>query len=207
MLKAFQKLRPIDWMVVALGLGFVAALQFSPVSDVPTPNRDVTPNQTPENIQLLRFSGPVPVPGTESAKAYANFLAATKYIGAFALNESGAFGWASGYNSLDMAKEVAQFRCAKHGVKGCQIIAVLLPQKPVDRDGIVFSRSTQRGYDEHMAQPGFRAFAASESGTWGSAWGYQNPIEARARAMSNCQTYLQRQIDNGFPVRPCRFVK
>lgn len=202
MIDALKQLRMFDWMVVAAGLGFVAALQFNdrPVDlvDHPAPvARDIG--------RVEQIGGPHPTSGTEAAEAFSEFQNLDTYIGAFAASESGAHGYAIGYNSREMAEEVAVFRCAKFG-EGCRVIAVLLPNDPVERGGIILSQSTQRGYAEHLAHPGFHAFASSESGAWGSAWAYRTPFGARARAMANCRLYLQRQIDKGLPTRPCRFI-
>ncbi|WP_458878215.1 hypothetical protein [Arenibacterium sp. CAU 1754] len=202
MIDALKQLRMFDWMVVAAGLGFVTALQ---VNGPPVHRLDQPAPVARDMARVVQIGGPHPSSGTKAAEAYSEFKNLDTHIGAFAASESGAYGYSTGYNSREMAEEVALFRCAKLG-EVCRVIAVVLPNDPVERGGMILSQSAQQGYAEHLTYPGFHAFASSESGAWGSAWAFSTPFGARARAMANCRVYLQRQIDKGLPTRPCRFI-
>lgn len=83
-------------------------------------------------------------------------------FGAFALAKAGGWGYASGTNSLEAAREIAMLQCQSQNI-ACVIVAELLPksQAPPPNGMITLSEQLARYSDGAASSAGFKALAVS----------------------------------------------
>ncbi|MCF6445956.1 DUF4189 domain-containing protein [Nereida sp. MMG025] len=129
------------------------------------------------------------------------------FFGAMAVDPQGAWGWTTGYNSLEAARKDALDLCNTGVLSGqdCEIVAELIPQNgQVMEGGKTLSAEAAAELVKHQEKRGASAFAITADGTYGHGWGYDTIADAEARAMRECST---RNTDRGdLTTYPCEVI-
>jgi len=170
----------------------------------------VTLPMQPEQIRPVQFTDPVqevviypPVgvpnqlsglvlPENVAAAFEENFLGTAEYFGAFAVSKDFAYGYATGINSLEAARDIAMQECLNHA-DGCLIYAEIVPQGyvPLEPGQATMSAEAAQYYSNPDPSWGnFRAMAISEDGAYSIVWDYGSPREAADAALAECRQYL-----------------
>ncbi len=127
-----------------------------------------------------------------TAEAYQeDFLSGTVYFGAFAITKDFGYGYVTGANSLEAAREIATEECLKQGPR-CLIYAEITPNGYVPlAPGQVSMSAEAAGYytNPDPSWGSFRAMAISEDGAYSVVWNYGPPREAADAALSDCDGY------------------
>ena len=144
----------------------------------------------------------------ETLTAYeTDFLADTVFFGAFAITKDFGYGYVTGANSLEAAREIAIEECLKQG----PIVLVesdILTQgyAPLAAGQISFAPEAAGYFDNPDPTWGsFRAMAVSEDGAYSVVWGYGSPSEASAAALSDCGEFVIDDLPN-LREMPCILV-
>jgi hypothetical protein len=144
----------------------------------------------------------------ETLTAYEiDFLADTVFFGAFAITKDFGYGYVTGANSLEAAREIAIEECLKQGPI-CLIYAEILPQgyAPLEAGQISLAPEAAGYFDNPDPTWGsFRAMAVSEDGAYSVVWGYGSPSEASAAALSDCGEFVIDDLPN-LREMPCFLV-
>lgn len=144
----------------------------------------------PPEAVVERMTGlPLP-PSTQ--QAFEDEFATGVFFGAFAVTKDGGYGYATGSNSIEAARDIAMQECLKQGA-ACLIYAELLPLGYVPLTGGQASLSPEAA--EFYTQPdpnwgNFRAMAVSEDGAYSVVWNHATPEAARAAALADCAQNL-----------------
>jgi hypothetical protein len=146
---------------------------------------------------LERLSG-LPLPeGT--LDAFENeFTVDHIYFGAFAITKDFGYGYVTGANSIEAAREVAIEECLKQG-PSCHIYAEIYPQgfEPLQEGQVSLAPEAGNYYQNPLPDWGsFRAMAISEDGAYSIVWNYGSPAEAAAAALSDCAGYSISDLPN-----------
>jgi hypothetical protein len=144
----------------------------------------------------------------ETLTAYeTDFLADTVFFGAFAITKDFGYGYVTGANSLEAAREIAIEECLKQGPI-CLVYAEILPQgyAPLEAGQISLAPEAAGYFDNPDPTWGsFRAMAVSEDGAYSVVWGYGSPSEASAAALSDCGEFVIDDLPN-LREMPCILV-
>jgi hypothetical protein len=144
----------------------------------------------------------------ETLTAYEiDFLADTVFFGAFAITKDFGYGYVTGANSLEAAREIAIEECLKQGPI-CLVYAEILPQgyAPLEAGQISLAPEAAGYFDNPDPTWGsFRAMAVSEDGAYSVVWGYGSQSEASAAALSDCGEFVIDDLPN-LREMPCFLV-
>jgi hypothetical protein len=126
------------------------------------------------------------------------FLVEDTFFGAFAITKDFGYGYVTGSNSIEAAREVAIQECLKQG-QVCMIYAELLPigYVPLAQGQVSLAPEAANRY--HNPDPSwgnYRAMAISEDGAYSVVWNYGSPREASEAAMSDCTGYRVNDLPN-----------
>lgn len=127
-----------------------------------------------------------------------DFLTENVFLGAFAITKDFGYGYVTGANSIEAAREIAIEECLKHGPI-CMIYAEILPQGYALLETGQVSLAPEAGKYFNNPDPSwgnFRAMAISEDGAYSVVWGYGSPREASDVALSNCAEYVITHLPN-----------
>ena len=156
--------------------------------------------------QVTVLSGLALPEGT--AEAYqSDFLDGSVYFGAFAITKDFGYGYVTGANSLQAARDIATQECLKQGPR-CLIYAEITPNGyvPLSSGQVTMSAEAADFYSNPDPSWGsFRAMAISEDGAYSIVWNYGSPREAADAALADCSGYT---IDDlpGLRPMPCILV-
>jgi hypothetical protein len=130
-----------------------------------------------------------------------NFATGT-YFGAFTLSKDGGWGYYTGINSRQAARDLALGECLAAGLD-CAIYAELLPADYVDpgEGAITLAYEAASHYADRSTDRPFHAMAVSEDGAYSKVWDSPSQAEADAQALSECSTY--RAKDSAARDMPC----
>lgn len=228
MFKAFLHLKAADWAVVLTGFAVVVALEFLPEAATAP-----APDPLPESVQkdqpaIVNPPAPAPIkmlPGLSDTPRYSadtllrvdqvpNGPSVTRtdfdrfsqagYFGAFAMNDDGAFGWATRYSTLGVARRAAMAICATHG-PNCRIIAELAPaemQGPPPANSLSFQQA--QTYLSYFSKRHPAAMYIALDGAFGAETG-RTVQEAQSKARRLCEENIRR--DNGLKDTKCVLLK
>ncbi len=144
-----------------------------------------------------RLSGLTLPPDTQEAFEQ-NFLSESVFFGAFAITKDFGYGYVTGANSIEAAREIATEECLKQGPI-CLIYAEILPQgyMPLEPGQISLAPEAAEFYNNPDPSWGnFRAMAISEDGAYSFVWNYGSPREAAEAALSDCAEYVITDLPN-----------
>ncbi|WP_135500941.1 hypothetical protein [Roseovarius aestuariivivens] len=153
---------------------------------------------------IIEETGPPPE-GGEAADVYLQLLKESAYAAAFALSDTGAFGWADNHADIDLAEALALRRCTEHA-SDCRIVLRITPETPVQVDGFSLSYTTARALGEYTYKPVPKAVALSNRGDWGMAWGQMSKGAAEKVALANCEKHLPKKDPAGWPDGVCKNI-
>ncbi|HCP81505.1 MAG TPA: hypothetical protein DIT67_07875 [Octadecabacter sp.] len=151
----------------------------------------------PPEAVLNQISG-VPLPDGTMQVFENGFLAEDLYFGAFAITKDFGYGYVTGSNSIEAARDVALQECLKHAPV-CMIYAELLPigYAPLLQGQVSLSPEVAHHYNNPDPSWGnYRAIAVSEDGAYSAVWNYGSPREASEVAMSDCEGYRIDEFPN-----------
>lgn len=136
-----------------------------------------------------------------------NFMNDTNFFGAFAITKDFSYGYVTGTNSLEAARDIALAECQKQDPR-CLIYAEIVPQGYVPlEDGQVSLAPEAAGYFNNPEPDwgNYRAMAVSENGAYSVVWNYETPRAASETAMADC---TQHMIDDlpGLRPMPCMLI-
>lgn len=136
-----------------------------------------------------------------------DFLDGNVYFGAFAITKDFGYGYVTGANSIEAAREIAIQECLKQGPT-CLIFAEILPDgyEPLEPGQVTLAPEAANYFNNPEPTWGnFRAMAVSEDGAYSVVWNYPSPSEATAAALSDCSGYV---IDDLPELRdmPCMLI-
>lgn len=150
---------------------------------------------------------PMELPGGTSEAFEGDFQNGQVYFGAFAITKDFGYGYVTGANSLQAARDVAMQECLKQGPV-CVIYAEIMPQGYVPLQPGQVSLAPEPAGHYRNPDPSwgnFRAMAISEDGAYSVVWNYGSPAEAAAAAMSDCTGYIVNDLPNLRPM-PCVLI-
>lgn len=118
------------------------------------------------------------------------FIMGEVYYGAFAISKDGAYGYVTGSNSIEAAREVAFAECEKYA-DACLIYAEIYPvgYSEIGRGEVTMSSEASEIYANPGDRPRFRAMAISEDGAYSLVWGHATQQAADNAAMTDCDSY------------------
>jgi len=146
---------------------------------------------------LDRKSGLELPEGTREAFEF-DFADGTMYFGAFAITKDFGYGYVTGSNSIEAAREIAMEECLKQGPV-CLIYAEILPQgyQPLNPGEVSLAAEAGAYYTNPDPSWGsFRAMAVSEDGAYSVVWNHGTPREATAAALADCEQYTINDLPN-----------
>ena len=131
--------------------------------------------------------------------AYDQEFSTAPYFGAFAVSKDGGWGYSTGTNSLEAARDIALNECLAVN-SSCTIHTEIIPQGYVDigPGDVTLSPETAGHYNDSSTNIQFYAMAISADGAYSKVWGYPTQAEADAQALSDCETYRV----NDLPIAP-----
>ncbi|MCF2871839.1 DUF4189 domain-containing protein [Octadecabacter sp. G9-8] len=159
----------------------------------------------PEGV-LNQLSG-LTLPERPFQEFQENFVAGQPYFGAFAITKDFGYGYVTGANSLEAAREIALEECLKQGPR-CLIYAEILPQGYVPLEDGQISLAPEAGNYYNNPDPtwgNYRAMAISEDGAYSVVWNYGSPREASDAALSDCADYVITDLPELRPM-PCMLI-
>lgn len=121
-----------------------------------------------------------------------SFLDENVFFGAFAITKDFGYGYVTGANSIEAARDIAMQECLKQGPI-CLIYAEILPQgyTPLERGQVSLAPEAADYFNNPDPSWGnFRAMAISEDGAYSIVWNYGSPREATEAALSDCSEYV-----------------
>lgn len=136
-----------------------------------------------------------------------DFQDGTVFFGAFAITKDFGYGYVTGANSIEAAREIALEECLKQGPR-CLIYAEILPQGyvPLPPGQVSLAPEAANYYNNPDPTWGnFRAMAVSEDGAYSLVWNYGSPREANAAALADCNEYVINDLPN-LREMPCILV-
>lgn len=126
------------------------------------------------------------------------FLDGNVFFGAFAVTKEFGYGYVTGVNSIEAARDIAMEECLKHG-DTCLIYAEILPQGYVPlQPGQVGLSPEAAGYytNPDPSWGSFRAMAVSEDGAYSLVWNYETQQLANEAALADCSQYVITDLPN-----------
>ena len=151
----------------------------------------------PETGVLQQVSGLVLPEGARSAFED-EFIQGQIYFAAFAITKDFGYGYVTGANSIQAAREIAIEECLKQG-PACHIYAEIYPvgYEPLSDGQVSLAPEAGNHFNNPAAEWGrFRAMAISEDGAYSIVWNYESPSEAAAAALSDCNGYSISDLPN-----------
>lgn len=148
----------------------------------------------PEGVLVPQSALPL---SPEAQTAFeAEFQADMAYFGAFAIGKDGAYGYVSGANSLDAARDIAFAQCEQYA-DACLLYAEIHPVGYRGRvtGEVTMSNEATQYYQDPGSRPQFRAMAISEDGAYSFVWGHGSQQVANQTAMTDCQSYRITDLD------------
>ena len=136
-----------------------------------------------------------------------DFQDGNAYFGAFAITKDFGYGYVTGANSIEAAREIAMEECLKQGPV-CLMYAEILPEgyQPLAPGQVSLNAEAADYYRNPDPSWGsFRAMAVSEDGAYSIVWNYGSPREASAAAMSDCTSYTIEDLP-GLRDMPCVLI-
>jgi hypothetical protein len=208
------------------GLAVVVALEFLPQTETapapvlaPDPLPVIVQQDPPADAVVKMLPGLPDTPlysaktllrvdrvpkGPSAARTAFDRFSQAGYFGAFAMNDDGAFGWATRYSTSVVARRAALAICASHG-PNCRIIAEL---SPVDSQGVPTANSLSyqqaQAYLSYAAKKPPAAMYIALDGAFGVETG-KTAREAQSKARTICEQNIRR--DNGLKDTQCVLLK
>jgi len=136
-----------------------------------------------------------------------DFLNGTVYFGAFAITKDFGFGYVTGANSLEGARDIALQECLKQGPR-CLIYAEIVPvgYEPLAPGQVTMTAEAMEYYTNPDPSWGnFRAMAISEDGAYSLVWNYGSPREAADAALADCSNHVINDLP-GLRDMPCVLI-
>ncbi|MBU2992616.1 DUF4189 domain-containing protein [Octadecabacter sp. 1_MG-2023] len=127
-----------------------------------------------------------------------DFLEGHVYFGAFAITKEFGYGYVTGANSIEAARDIAIEECLKQGA-GCLIFAELYPEGyvPLEDGQVSLAPEAAAYFNNPGADWGtYRAMAVSEDGAYAIVWDYETPAAAAAAALADCEEYVITNLPN-----------
>ena len=160
----------------------------------------------PQTGVLNLLSG-LELPGDTLTAFDNDFVNGAVYFGAFAITKDFSFGYVTGSNSLQGARDIALEECQKHGDR-CLIYAEILPEGYVPLQDGQISMSAEAGELYRNPDPSWghhRAMAVGEDGAYSMVWNYGSPAEAGEAALADCAGFVITDLPN-LREMPCILV-
>lgn len=157
----------------------------------------------PPNGVVNQLSG-LPLPEDVQAAYDAEFLSGSTYFGAFAVAKDFSYGYATGINSPQAAREIALAECQQFADR-CLVYAEIVPEGflPLGPGEVTMSAEAAGYYlNPNPAWGDFRAMAISEDGAYSVTWNYGTRDQAAAAALADCTSYLTTDLP-GVRAMPC----
>lgn len=155
---------------------------------------------------INRLSG-LQLPGDTLTAFETEFQDGEIYYGAFAITKEFGYGYVTGANSIEAAREIAVEDCLKQGPV-CLVYAELLPvgYVPIEAGQVTMAPEASNHYNNpDPSWSNFRAMAISEDGAYSVVWNYGSPREASDAALSDCVGYTITDLP-GLRAMPCMLV-
>lgn len=147
------------------------------------------------------------LPGDTLSAFETEFQDGAVYYGAFAITKDFGYGYVTGANSIEAAREIAIQECLKQG-PACLIYAELLPvgYAPLQAGQVTMApEATGHFTNPDPSWGNFRAMAISEDGAYSVVWNYGSPREASDAALADCSGYIITDLP-GLRDMPCILV-
>jgi hypothetical protein len=160
----------------------------------------------PDGAVLNQLSGLALPDGTREAFED-DFATGEPFFGAFAITKDFGYGYVTGANSLEAAREIAIAECMNQGPR-CLVYAELLPDgyEPLESGQVSLAPEAAQYYtDPDPSWGNYRAMAISEDGAYSVVWNYGSPAEAAAAALSDCTEYVIIDLV-GLRLMPCILI-
>lgn len=139
---------------------------------------------------LKQISG-LPLPDSVQETYETEFLDGFAYFGAFAISKEFGYGYVSGSNTIEAAREIALQECYSQADR-CMIYAEIYPvgDAPLEEGQVSLAPLPAGRFNNPSADWGqSRAMAISEDGAYAVAWNYPTQSAANAAALSDCEGY------------------
>jgi hypothetical protein len=126
----------------------------------------------------------------EGMQAFQRQFSPATYFGAFAVSKDGGWGYYTGVNSRQAARDLALAEC-RAASQDCAIYAELLPANYVDPgpDAITMAPEVTRVYRDESTDLGFFAMAISADGAYSKMWDAETQEAADRLALEDCENY------------------
>lgn len=123
-----------------------------------------------------------------------DFSVDLQFFGAFAITKDSGYGYVTGVNSMEAARDIALEECLKQGDR-CLIYAGIRPigYEPLTPGQVSMAHEVAEYYNNPDPSWGnFRAMAISEDGAHSVVWNYGSPAEA----LSDCNEFVINNLPN-----------
>jgi hypothetical protein len=139
---------------------------------------------------------------TEAQTAFDLDFVSAPYFGAFAVSKDGGWGFSTGTNELEAAREIAMQECLSVNAS-CTIHSELIPAGFVDLGpgDVTLSPEPAGHYADTSTNIAFFAMAVSADGAYSKVWGLPTQAEANTQALADCESY--RVTDTALSDMPC----
>lgn len=195
-------------MIVEFALSFAIGVATPPATFVPVEfSQPVQQVITYPPVGTLNLLSGLDLPDGTREVFEGDFQDGSVYFGAFAITKDFAYGYVTGANSIEAARDIATQECLKHGPR-CLIYAEIMPQGYVPITPGQVSLAPEAGNYYTNPDPtwgNFRAMAVSEDGAYSVVWNYASPREASDAALADCNSYLIDDLPELRPM-PCVLV-
>jgi hypothetical protein len=134
----------------------------------------------------------------DAQTAYDQDFTTASYFGAFAVSKDGGWGYSTGTNSLEAARDIALNECLAVN-SACTIHTEIVPQGYVDLGpgDVTLSPETAGHYNDTSTNAQFYAMAISADGAYSKVWGYPSQAEADTQALADCESYRVNDLPIG----------
>lgn len=139
-----------------------------------------------------------PLPGFTADAFDQDFSAGSVFFGAFAIGKDFSYGYVTGANSPEAAREIALEECYVQ-TSVCTIYAEIAPQgyQPLQSGQVSLAPEAANYFQNPDPSWGnYRAMAVSEDGAYSVVWNYETPAAAVAAAMADCQEFRITDLPN-----------
>lgn len=195
----FRRLRLAHLPVVALGCAFIVVMQKDREAQAAPEPIHSTGTASP-SVPTVKLSG-------DALSAFQSQYRKGGYFGAFAVGADGAFGWTESYGTLAGARQGALAYCHRMG-ENCQIVSELVPDgETAHLAEFLVPFRYKDAYATYRDASGAKAFAMTENGAYGSAWGHTTIWAAKAAALRNCQAHQDMEHPDYMPGWPCQITE
>jgi hypothetical protein len=144
-----------------------------------------------------------PAEETTVQKAHKKWRAEARGAAAFAVGSESIFGWTSGYNELDAARQDALSWCTEQGGT-CEVMDQL---KGIEHRAFstTIAPETLAAWQKYTSGRGFKAFATAPEGFVGFVSDGQSAVIARIQVKQACEAQKKGRAAH-LPDRPCVVV-